>query len=100
MKHGEEYRMQMELAREVIGIAKSFLQELEPAAKNDVRLEQIEDRGDEWSVVLSYPINNPLYPFMGTTDNRVYKQLLVGSIDLIGGGGNGKEVKSLLAWRP
>ncbi len=84
--------MQMEEAKEVVKIAATFLAEQEPTARNN-RLEQIEDRSGDWSVVLSFPdpTSAPFSAFGAQEVPRVYKELVVNS--------KSKEVMALRFWK-
>jgi hypothetical protein len=82
--------MRIEEARDVVGVARSFLEGQESDVL-DIRLEQIEERGDgQWSVVLSFNIPNMIagIPF----PNRAYREFILNR--------NGKEVQAMKVWRP
>jgi hypothetical protein len=84
--------MQIEEAREMVKVAANFLASQEQAAMKDVRLEQIERRGDnEFSVVLSYPDAISTFGNLGLVNARVYKELIVNE-EL-------KEVIALRIWK-
>lgn len=63
--------MQMEEAREIVDIASAFLSETIPIPRGNVRLEQIEEKPADWSVVLSYldqaASANPLLQSLSTS---------------------------------
>jgi hypothetical protein len=75
----------------MVKVASQFLIAQEPSVK-DVRLEQIEQRGDnEFSIVLSFPDGTPVIGGLAFSNTRVYKELLVNS--------KAKEVMALRVWK-
>ncbi|MGB8538637.1 MAG: hypothetical protein WCD57_19595 [Acidobacteriaceae bacterium] len=84
--------MQIEEAREMVNVATKFLTAQDPTAK-DIRLEQIEQRDGEFSIVLSYPEQvsvGGVVAYLGTYP-RVYKEVVVTR--------NAKEVMALRIWK-